>query len=32
MSELELKEIENRCLLGTKGNWFPMIEGIDQIL
>ena len=30
MTKNELKEIEQRCLAGTKGNWFPMIEGVTH--
>ncbi|WP_069677315.1 hypothetical protein [Formosa sp. Hel1_33_131] len=30
MTEEELKEIEERCLSGTKGPWIPMIEGITH--
>lgn len=30
MTDKELKEIEARCALGTKGPWVAMIEGITH--
>lgn len=30
MTEIELQEIENRSVSGTKAPWIPMIEGITH--